>query len=115
MKRCKWCNLNNPKYVEYHDNEWCKLNKNDKYTPSHTLATPKQAAQTNTCLKVWDTNNADTGGIISIAEIRKIPTTLKANTTATEVMITKTVLIRSTGTPRVRAKGSSKQADVKSR
>ena len=30
MKRCKWCNLNNPKYVEYHDNEWCKLNKNDK-------------------------------------------------------------------------------------
>ena len=31
MKRCKWCNLNNPKYVEYHDNEWCKLNKNDKY------------------------------------------------------------------------------------
>ena len=31
MNRCKWCNLNNPKYVEYHDNEWCKLNKNDKY------------------------------------------------------------------------------------
>lgn len=20
--RCKWCNLNNPKYIEYHDNEW---------------------------------------------------------------------------------------------
>ena len=19
--RCKWCNLNNPKYIEYHDNE----------------------------------------------------------------------------------------------
>ena len=31
MKRCKWCNLNNPKYVEYHDNEWCKLNTDDKY------------------------------------------------------------------------------------
>ena len=31
MIRCKWCNLNNPIYVEYHDNEWCKLNKNDKY------------------------------------------------------------------------------------
>lgn len=29
--RCKWCNLNNPKYVEYHDNEWCKTNFNDKY------------------------------------------------------------------------------------
>ena len=27
MKRCKWCNLNNPKYIEYHDNEWGKPNK----------------------------------------------------------------------------------------
>lgn len=31
MIRCKWCNLNNPKYIEYHDNEWCKPNFNDKY------------------------------------------------------------------------------------
>lgn len=31
MIRCKWCNLNNKKYVEYHDNEWCKPNFNDKY------------------------------------------------------------------------------------
>ena len=30
-KRCKWCNLKNPKYIEYHDNEWCKPNFNDKY------------------------------------------------------------------------------------
>ena len=30
-KRCKWCNLKNPKYIEYHDNEWCKINFNDKY------------------------------------------------------------------------------------
>ena len=30
MKRCKWCNLNNEKYIEYHDNEWCKSNYNDK-------------------------------------------------------------------------------------
>ena len=30
-KRCKWCNLNNPKYIEYHDNEWCKPNFDDKY------------------------------------------------------------------------------------
>ena len=30
-KRCKWCNLNNPKYIEYHDNEWCKPNYDDKY------------------------------------------------------------------------------------
>lgn len=31
MRRCKWCNLNNPKYIEYHDNEWCKPNFDDKY------------------------------------------------------------------------------------
>ena len=31
MIRYKWCNLNNPKYIEYHDNEWFKPNFNDKY------------------------------------------------------------------------------------
>lgn len=31
MKRCKWCNTNNLKYIEYHDNEWCKLNLDDNY------------------------------------------------------------------------------------
>ena len=31
MKRCKWCNLKNPKYIEYHDNEWCHINFDDKY------------------------------------------------------------------------------------
>ena len=30
-RRCAWCNMNNPKYVEYHDNEWCQPNFNDKY------------------------------------------------------------------------------------
>ena len=23
MCRCTWCNLKNPKYIEYHDYEWC--------------------------------------------------------------------------------------------
>ena len=31
MKRCSWCNLNNPKYVEYHDNEWGEFKTDDKY------------------------------------------------------------------------------------
>lgn len=31
MKRCAWCNLNNPLYVDYHDNEWCVLNYQDDY------------------------------------------------------------------------------------
>ena len=31
MKRCTWCNLNNPKYVAYHDQEWGKLQTDDHY------------------------------------------------------------------------------------
>ncbi len=31
MKRCTWCNLNNPKYIEYHDYEWGKLNTDEEY------------------------------------------------------------------------------------
>lgn len=29
--RCTWCNLNNPKYVKYHDTEWCVPNFDDGY------------------------------------------------------------------------------------
>ena len=31
IQRCKWCNLKNPKYIEYHDHEWCKPNFDDHY------------------------------------------------------------------------------------
>ena len=31
MKRCSWCNLNNPIYVEYHDNEWGKVSHDEDY------------------------------------------------------------------------------------
>lgn len=31
MTRCKWCNLDNPLYVEYHDKEWGVLNLDDSY------------------------------------------------------------------------------------
>lgn len=31
MNRCNWCNLNNPIYIKYHDEEWGVLNKNDNY------------------------------------------------------------------------------------
>ena len=31
MNRCKWCNLKNKKYVEYHDKEWGILNTDDHY------------------------------------------------------------------------------------
>ncbi len=30
MKRCKWCNMNNPIYVKYHDEEWGVLHLDDE-------------------------------------------------------------------------------------
>ena len=29
--RCKWCNIKNPIYVEYHDNEWCVPSCDEQY------------------------------------------------------------------------------------
>lgn len=31
MKRCKWCNLENPLYIKYHDEEWGVANFEDQY------------------------------------------------------------------------------------
>lgn len=31
MDRCKWCNLSNSKYIDYHDKEWGRLNLDDRY------------------------------------------------------------------------------------
>lgn len=31
MKRCKWCNIDNPIYVEYHDKEWGIFNFKEQY------------------------------------------------------------------------------------
>ncbi len=30
-KRCTWCNMKNPRYIVYHDEEWCQPNFDDKY------------------------------------------------------------------------------------
>ncbi len=30
-KRCAWCNIKNPIYVEYHDKEWCQPRLDDGY------------------------------------------------------------------------------------
>ena len=30
-KRCRWCNMQNPLYIKYHDEEWCKQNFDEKY------------------------------------------------------------------------------------
>lgn len=31
LKRCFWCNTNNPLYVKYHDEEWGVLNLDERY------------------------------------------------------------------------------------
>ena len=31
IKRCAWCNMKNPAYIEYHDKEWGLPNFDDKY------------------------------------------------------------------------------------
>ena len=31
MNRCKWGDLKNPKYLEYHDKEWGVLRTDDSY------------------------------------------------------------------------------------
>lgn len=30
-KRCKWCNIHNDLYVQYHDTQWCVPNFDDQY------------------------------------------------------------------------------------
>ena len=31
LKRCKWCNMKNPLYIKYHDEEWCVPRFDDAY------------------------------------------------------------------------------------
>ena len=50
MIRCKWCNLKNTKYVEYHDNEWCKPNFDDKYLYEMLILESFQAGLSWECI-----------------------------------------------------------------
>ena len=67
MKRCKWCNLKNPKYIEYHDNEWCKTNFEEKYLYEMLILESFQAGLSWECVlnkresfrKAYDNFNID--------------------------------------------------------
>ena len=50
MKRCKWCNLNNPLYIEYHDKEWGIPNFDDKYLFEMLLLESFQAGLSWECI-----------------------------------------------------------------
>ena len=50
MNRCKWCNLNNPKYIDYHDKEWCVLNTNENYLYEMLILESFQAGLSWECI-----------------------------------------------------------------
>ena len=75
-KRCKWCNLKNTLYIEYHDNEWCVPNFNDKYLYEMLLLESFQAGLSWECVlnkresfrKAYD--NFDISKVISYDETK---------------------------------------------
>ena len=50
MKRCFWCNLDNPKYVEYHDKEWGVPSHDDSYLFEMLLLESFQAGLSWECI-----------------------------------------------------------------
>ena len=50
MNRCKWCNLSNSLYVEYHDKEWGVLNLNEEYLFEMLLLESFQAGLSWECV-----------------------------------------------------------------
>ena len=50
MQRCKWCNINNPLYIKYHDEEWGVLNLNDDYLFEMLILESFQAGLSWECL-----------------------------------------------------------------
>lgn len=67
MQRCKWCNLNNPKYIEYHDKEWGQPNFDDNYLYEMLILESFQAGLSWECIlnkrenfqKAYDNFNLD--------------------------------------------------------
>ena len=56
MIRCRWCNLNNFKYIEYHDNEWCKPNFDDNYLFEMLILESFQAGLSWECILYYREN-----------------------------------------------------------
>ena len=77
MKRCLWCNLKNPLYVEYHDKEWGVLNLDDNYLFEMLILEMFQAGLSWECIlnkrenfkKAYD--NFDIDKIIKYDDVKK--------------------------------------------
>ncbi len=50
MNRCKWCNIKNPKYVKYHDDEWGVPNFDDHYLYEMLILESFQAGLSWECI-----------------------------------------------------------------
>lgn len=49
-RRCSWCNLNNPLYIRYHDEEWCRPCFEDPYLFEMLLLESFQAGLSWECV-----------------------------------------------------------------
>ena len=49
-RRCSWCNLKNPLYVEYHDSEWGKPNFDERYSYEMLILETFQAGLSWECV-----------------------------------------------------------------
>lgn len=50
MQRCRWCNIKNKKYIDYHDKEWGIINMNDNYLFEMLLLESFQAGLSWECI-----------------------------------------------------------------
>ena len=50
LTRCTWCNMKNPIYIEYHDNEWCRPNFDDRYLYEMLILESFQAGLSWECI-----------------------------------------------------------------
>lgn len=106
MNRCKWCNLENSKYVDYHDYEWGILNLDENYLFEMLVLESFQAGLSWECIlnkrnafaQAFD--NFDIDKIINYDEVKInsllnnkdiVRNKLKINATINNALIFKTI------------------------
>ena len=50
MVRCRWCNVKNPLYIDYHDSEWGRLSTDESYLYEMLLLECFQAGLSWECI-----------------------------------------------------------------
>ena len=76
-QRCSWCNIKNPLYIDYHDNEWCVPNFSEKYLYEMLILESFQAGLSWECVlnkresfrKAYD--NFDIEKVVNYTEEKK--------------------------------------------